>query len=75
MYKNLKSIINKTLFILIVLSTCSYADNIELVKSSIMSFDKSITVGQAFDNWENCKNKEWEKLLSLQLFNAMYTDK
>jgi hypothetical protein len=40
-----------------------------------MSFDKSITIGQAFDNWENCKNKEWEKLLSLQLFNAMYTDK
>lgn len=24
-----------------------------------MRFDKSITVGQAFDNWENCKDKKW----------------
>lgn len=62
MYKNLKAIINKTLFVLILLSAYSYADNIKLVKNSIMSFDKSITVGQAFDNWENCKNKEWTNL-------------
>ena len=57
MYKNIKSIISKVLLSLALFTSYSYADNIDLVKDSIMRFDKSITVGQAFDNWENCKDK------------------
>ena len=59
MYKNIKSIISKVLLSLALFTSYSYADNIDLVKDSIMRFDKSITVGQAFDNWENCKDKNW----------------
>lgn len=57
MCKNIKSITSKVL--LALFTSYSYADNIALVKGSIMRFDKSITVGQAFDNWENCKDKKW----------------
>lgn len=59
MYKNITSITSKVLLFLALFTSCSYADNIDLVKDSIMRFDKSITVGQAFDNWENCKDKNW----------------
>ncbi|CAM3899157.1 hypothetical protein [Arcobacter cloacae] len=54
MCKNIKSITSKVLLSLALFTSYSYADNIDLVKESIMRFDKSITVGQAFDNWENC---------------------
>jgi len=59
MYKNIKLITSKVLLSLTLFSSNSYADNIDLVKDSIMRFDKSITVGQAFDNWEKCKDKKW----------------
>jgi hypothetical protein len=59
MCKNIKSITSKVLLSLALFTSYSYADNIDLVKDSIMRFDKSITVGQAFDNWENCKDKKW----------------
>ena len=59
MYKNIKSITSKVLLSLTLFTSYSYADNINIVKDSIMRFDKSITVGQAFDNWENCKDKKW----------------
>jgi len=59
MCKNIKSITSKILLSLALFTSYSYADNIALVKKSIMRFDKSITVGQAFDNWENCKGKKW----------------
>ncbi len=59
MYKNMKSITIKVLLSLTLFTSYSYSDNIDLVKNSIMKFDKSITVGQAFDNWELCKDKKW----------------
>lgn len=33
--------------------------NINLVKNGIINLDKSITVGQALDNWDNCQNTNW----------------
>lgn len=59
MYKNMKSITSKVLLSLTLFTSYSYSNNIDLVKNSIMKFDKSITVGQAFDNWELCKDKKW----------------
>ena len=50
---------------MILFSGCSEESaslsNIEKVKNSVINFDKSITIGQAFDNWNNCKNKQWNK--------------
>lgn len=39
------------------LSGCS--DNTDLVKNGVMNFNKTITVGEAFDNWKDCKHSEW----------------
>ena len=33
---------------------------VDAVKSGIMNFNKTITVGEAFDNWDNCQKGEWE---------------
>lgn len=55
----MKSITSKVLLSLTLFTSYSYSNNIDLVKNSIMKFDKSITVGQAFDNWELCKDKKW----------------
>ena len=37
-------------------------NNTDLVKDGIMNFNKTITVGNAFDNWNDCKNSEWNRL-------------
>lgn len=34
--------------------------NINFIKNGAMDFDKTLTVGQAFDNWKYCSNKKWE---------------
>lgn len=54
--KNLKLLI-VGLFLSLMISGCS--DNTDLVKNGIMNFNKTITVGDAFDNWKDCKNSEW----------------
>lgn len=46
-----------TAMLMLGLSGCS--DNTSLVKNGIMNFNKTITVGQAFDNWNDCENSEW----------------
>ena len=36
-------------------------NDVELVKNGVLDYDKSITVGEAFNNWKVCKeNIEWE---------------
>ncbi len=62
MYRKIKSLGNKALLSIVLFTSYSYANNIALVKESIMKFDKSITVGQAFDNWERCKNKKMARV-------------
>ena len=66
MYRNLKSMTSGILLIVVILfSGCSEekanSSNIEKVKKGVMNFDKSITIGQAFDNWNSCKNKKWNE--------------
>lgn len=34
--------------------------DISLVKNGIMKFNKTITIGEAFDNWQNCETKKWD---------------
>jgi len=41
-----------------LLSGCS--NDIDAVKSGILEFNKTITVGEAFDNWDSCVNSQWE---------------
>jgi hypothetical protein len=55
--KNLKLLI-VGLFISLFVAGCG--NNTDLVKDGIMNFNKTITVGEAFDNWKACKNSEWE---------------
>jgi len=45
------------LFLSLLVTGC--ADNTDLVKDGIMNFNKTITVGDAFDNWKDCENSEW----------------
>mgnify|MGYP000550135254 CR=1 FL=1 len=66
MYRNLKYMTSGILLTIVILfSGCSEESvslsNIEKVKNSVINFDKSITIGQAFDNWNNCKNKQWNE--------------
>ena len=63
MYRNLKYMTSGILLTIVILfSGCSEESvslsNIEKVKNSVINFDKSITIGQAFDN---CKNKQWNE--------------
>ncbi len=45
----------------ILLCIGSFADyNIDLVKNGTMNFNKTLTVGQALDNWEYCTNGKWD---------------
>jgi hypothetical protein len=42
------------------LSPMIQTNNINLVKNGILNYDKSLTVGEAFDNWKACnKNTSW----------------
>lgn len=47
-----------TIFISILLTGCF--SEVDTVKSGVMNFNKTITVGEAFDNWNNCQKGEWE---------------
>ncbi len=46
------------LFLSLIITGCS--DDIDIVKNGVMNFNKTITVGEAFDNWNNCEEKKWE---------------
>ncbi len=45
--------------IIALLSGCS--DNINGVKNGTMEFNKTLTIGQAFDNWNECNPGYWEE--------------
>ena len=50
--------------ILIVLFTgCFNNGNIDTVKNGTMSIDESLTIGQAFDNWNECENNKWDSIV------------
>ena len=38
--------------------------NVDLVKDGVMEFDKSITVGDAIDNYKACKSVKWSEFTS-----------
>ena len=46
------------LFLSLFITGC--LSEVDTVKSGVMNFNKTITVGEAFDNWNNCKKGEWE---------------
>jgi hypothetical protein len=35
------------------------ANDIDNVKDGVMDFDKTLTVGEAFDNWKACNKSQW----------------
>lgn len=41
------------------ISGCSDSP-IDTVKDGVLKFNKTITVGEALDNWQNCKTRKWE---------------
>lgn len=43
---------------IVFLNGCSDIDN---VKSGVMDFDQTITVGEALDNWKSCRKTHWEE--------------
>jgi hypothetical protein len=45
--------------ILVVVSGCGKTDPVELVKSGVLEFNQTVTVGQAFDNWRACDSSSW----------------
>ncbi len=55
--KKLKLLIMGFLLSLFILG-CS--NDIDIVKNGTMNFNKTITVGEAFDRWNNCQKREWE---------------
>lgn len=56
----------KTIFITIVMiffTGCFNQDPIKILKDGTMSIDESLTIGQAFDNWEECENNKWNSIV------------
>lgn len=56
--KNLQKGIIFGLFLSLVMTGCS--DNTDLVKNGVMNFNKTITIGEAFNNWNNCEDSKWD---------------
>jgi len=46
-------------FLSLILIGCSNSD-IDSVKNGVMNFNKTITVGEAFDNWNDCEDSKWD---------------
>lgn len=42
-----------------VLAGCG--SDLDLVKGGVMEFNKTITLGQALDNWKSCEQRSWEE--------------
>ncbi|MDN5053888.1 hypothetical protein [Aliarcobacter butzleri] len=56
----------KTIFITITMIFfigCFNQDPIKIVRDGTMSIDESLTIGQAFDNWEECENNKWNSIV------------
>lgn len=47
---------------IVVFSGCG--DNISMVKKGTLEFDKSISIGQAFDKYKYFKKTEWKELVT-----------
>jgi hypothetical protein len=45
-----------------ILSGCG--SNVEMVKSGVMDFNQTTTIGQALDGWKSCKAKSWEEFIT-----------
>ena len=45
-------------FLSLMITGCS--NDTDLVKDGVMNFNKTITVGEAFDNWNNCEDSKWD---------------
>ena len=62
-WKNVAIAIGANIVAIIIatmLSSLFGSSNISLVKNGIMEFDKSTTLGQALDNWDDCSDTRWE---------------
>jgi hypothetical protein len=49
------------LIMAVIFSGCFGTSDIDLVKNGVMNRHKSLTVGDAMDNWKACDKKEWEE--------------
>ena len=70
--KNIKLVL-VTVFISALLTGC--LSEVDTVKSGVMNFNKTITVGEAFDNWNNCQKgvKEYMSKAKSFLFEKEQT--
>lgn len=51
-------------FLVATLQGCGSPSDTELVKNGIMQFNKTLTVGEAFDRWSECQSRKWEEFKS-----------
>jgi hypothetical protein len=62
--KNQKALIRKRVILicifLLLFGACSNSDEINLVKNGILELDKSLTVGEAFENYKYFSDVKWE---------------
>lgn len=52
-----------TTILIVVFNGCFNTGNINTVKNGTMSIDESLTIGQAFDNWNECENNKWDSIV------------
>lgn len=50
------------LLAVVLLFSTTQSNDLDLVKGTVMDIDKSLTVGEAFDNWQDCASRKWEIL-------------
>lgn len=61
MKKFKKSVLSRVVFLLLViLGACSNSSDIDLVKNGVLDLDKSLTVGEAFENYKYFTEVSWE---------------
>jgi hypothetical protein len=51
-----------SLIICMLLAGCG--SDIDKVKKGFLGFNKTLTVGQALDNWKSCESKDWKSFTS-----------
>lgn len=44
-----------------VLSACGEGNNVDLVKGGLMDMNKTLTIGEAFDNYGECGARNWQE--------------
>lgn len=52
-----------TIILIVLFTGCFNSNNISTVKNGTMSIDESLTIGQAFDNWNECENSKWDSIV------------